>query len=351
MAGPSIPDSAIADLITSTRPDEGRGRFQQIAQRVTHYTVMGRLMKDEKQEFQSGTKIQGNLLINHSFAFQMVGLHQVIEPSVPTLMGTFEVDWRHFNFNWPWERREVLMNRSKSALFKLLEARRVGAAISAFEGLESLFWAPSVGDTSLDIYPIFYWVPKATTNAAGFNGKNPIGFNNCGGIDATNSANERWRSWNAAYEEVSDEDLLFQMGRAFRRTKFVSPVTHEDYSRGKAMDNRIYMNETTISACEQEARSRNDNHGNDLGKFHDSTAFKRLPLEYVDKLDEHADDPVLYINWQNMAFIWLEGDYMHEHDPKNDANQPNTWVTHTDGTCNTCCTDRRRQACINKVAA
>lgn len=344
----TLQDSDIADLIKSTRADEGVGRFNEIASRLTHYEVMSRMMKTDKQEFQAGRKVQGNLLVNHSFSAKQVGLHEVIEPTIDDLFEQFEVPWRHTNCNWSWERREGLMNRSAQQIFNMIDGRRVAAMISLFEHLETQFWtAPTDSDNALDWYGIPYWVVKATSDTAGFNGGNPTGFSD--GAGSINSdTHTRWANWNAQYTDVTEDDLLRELRKACRRTDFKSPVDFEDYSNGGGQQRRIYMNEETIDAMESDMRTRNDNHS-DLAQYYGATTFKRHPLRYVPKLNDDTQNPVYCLNFEWLALVFLSGDFLYEHDPEKSPNQPNTWVVHTDLTGNVLCTNRRMQAVINKA--
>lgn len=342
----TLTESNIADLLTSTRSDTTLdGKFNQIATRFTKYYARQWFKKD-KLEFQSGDRIDGSLLVNHSFSATMVGLHEVLKPNIPDIMTTFNVPWRHTNHNWSWERRENLMNKGRDQVFDLMKARRIGSEISLVELLETEVWSKPADSTNvLDVFGIPYWVIKATSNTSGFNGGNPSGFSSgAGNVNSTNF--ERWKNFNATYVNINEDDLLREMRQAYRKTHFVSPVTIDDYRKGVADNHGIYMNEVTIDGCEVEMRTRNDAHQN-LTEFMGATAFKRQTLQYVPKLDDDSNNPVYMLNHNWMCPVCLKGDVNYEHPPKNTANQPNTWVIHEDLTWNWLCTDRRQQAVIS----
>lgn len=348
MAPVTLHDSDIADLVMATRIP-GEDKFEDLASRLTDYEVMGYLMTRDREIQENGNKWEGNLLVDHSFSAQMVGLHQVIEPDIPNLFEQYTVPWRHTNWNASYERREWLMSSGKSKLFDLWKGKRAAARISGAELFEDQFWsAPSSSSNKLDVYGIWYWVIKATSGA-GFNGQNPSGWSACAGLDASASRNARWRNYSAVYANVTRPDLIRKMRTGYRATKFKSPVTIDDYRKGKGANHRIYLNETSIDLFEEFMENRNDNHGSDITKFMDATSFKKSPLRYVPQLDSDSDNPILMLDMSHVHVKFLKGDVMHEHDPMNSQHQPNTFVEHTDTTWNVGISNRRVQAVYNQV--
>lgn len=336
----------MVDLVAATRGDATfEGTVTEIASRLQDYSYKKLLAKD-KLKIQSGPFIKGNLLVDHNHSAQMAGLHEVYEPDIPDLAARWRLDWRHAHNYWGWERREMLMNRRRDEIFDIIKMRRAGAKISLAELFESQIWsAPTDSSNDLDLFGIPWWFPKAATNAEGFNGGNPSGFSDCAGIDCTDPTYARWKSYNAAYAQINEHDLLDKMGRAYRKIGFKSPVDLEDARRGTAEDYRIFMNEVTLSAFEKLMRARNDNLS-DLAEFMGTTSWKKRPLTWVPKLDTDTSNPVFMLNFQWISLCVLDGDFPYEHDPAAEPNQPNSMVVHEDYTMNLLTTNRRAAGAV-----
>ena len=76
----------IIDLTTSTRPNEGLGKLNDLASRLTSYVFTRALLEQDKITYDGGTSIKSNFLTDHNNSAAMVGLHEVIEPNIPDVL-------------------------------------------------------------------------------------------------------------------------------------------------------------------------------------------------------------------------------------------------------------------------
>lgn len=344
----SIAISDVNDLIVATRENQVLGKLIDIATRLTEYKFVTELIKKNRVTHSGGTSITADVIHDHNFSAQMVGLHQVIEPNINDVLTTFSVPWRHCNHHWAYERREMLTNvtgKSLQQIVDIIRVRRQASFLSMAELLETQWWTntPDINDLKA-LYGLKYWVVMTgATTTAGFNGTVPSGFTTVGGLNP--STYTRWKNYNGLFTDVSENDLLDKMSRAMDQTNFVSPIDIVEYTAGIGQSSWICTNLNNKTALETELRSRNDTHFM-LGQFANAVAFRNSPIRYIPKLDEDTRNPLYMLDMNYMMVAGLEGDENYEHPPANHRDQPNTYVVHSDATMNAICTSRRRQTVL-----
>ena len=183
--------SDIEDLVNSTLDNLGPPGFQQIAQRLTDYEIMSRLLKKDRVLINSGKGIERRIMLDHSGAARHTEMYGTDQLNITDVLKLLKVPWRFADTHYAVERRENLMNMPPSELVDLLDLRRIDAMLSMTEELETKGWkAPTDSSDTLSPFGIAYWLTKNTSE--GFNGGNPSGFSDDGGIDA--SVETRWRN-------------------------------------------------------------------------------------------------------------------------------------------------------------
>ncbi len=342
----AITDADINDLVVGTQKDLGRPDFQQIAQSLTDYEVFPVWFKKDKVTFDSGVGIQKTLMNRIPDVARHVGWTEADAPNISDLLTQMSIPWRHATTNWSYKRQEMLMNRGKSRIVNVIEARRAGAMIDMVETLETAGWS-APGDSTDDTEPfgIPYWVVKSAST--GFNGGAPSGFTTVAGVNLTTTPT--FKNYTAAYVAVSKPDLIKKMRTMKRKTAFKSPVDISDYIKGRGMRYRIYMNEETISTIEEVGESQNENLGRDIASIDGvNMAFRGFPLRYVPQLDGDTSNPVYFIDHSTWQPVCLAGDYLRESDPVRDPEKHDWYTVYVDLTYNYVCFDRRRNGVISK---
>jgi hypothetical protein len=286
----------IGDIVATTRAEDGPLRFQQIAQNLPFYEVFSRWFKRDKVMFSSGYKIQRTLMTKlNRAAAKHVGFLEPDAVNIIDVLETMSVDWVHALTSWGLVyQTDVLMNSGKDLILNVIKPRRVASLLGLVEDIEELSWgsAPAAGDT-VNPWAIKYWITYNATT--GFTGGASVGSTK-GGVNPTNTPNFKNYSI-AAYTDVGDNDLVKSMRTAFRKCRFVSPISHPDY-RGQIRDRyRLYCNEETITGFEDVVRSHNSNLGKDLAMFDGAAYIAGYPIIYVPQLDDDsASDPVYGID-------------------------------------------------------
>jgi hypothetical protein len=344
MPGVVTPEN-VRDLVAATLRDLGRLHFQQVAQTIQHYEVFSKWFKEDKVQIDSGIGIQRTLMTSLSRRASHVGLFEETQISIPDLMRQLQIPWRFAQTHWAWEYREILMNRGQALIFNVIKPRRADAMISLAEELEEKAWsAPTVDQTHLP-YGIPYWVVK--NNTEGFNGGLPTDHTTVAGINL--DQNPTFKNYTNSYSVVSKSDLIPKMRTAKRKTKFISPVTVDDYTNGPGEQYRIYVNEQTMTELENVGESQNENLGRDLAYAFNNLVFRNHPIIWIPQLDSDTDNPIYGIDHSKFYPVVLEGDFLRESEPMQDPRQHNVYQVFVDLTYNYLCVDRRSQWVIKRV--
>lgn len=336
----ALTDSDIADMLISTLEDLGRLRFSLISTKLQRYEVMGRLLKQDSIQFDSGIGIQRNILIKEDGTARMVGLWESDVVNVPDLLTTMEVPWRQTTFNWTWERRELLKNRGPARILDQVKLRRAAAMISAAKLMETQFWAkPSSSSDKTSVFGVPYWITKNATE--GFNGGNATGFSGGpGGIDRDAAGNEQWKNYTFDYNTFTKADLLKKLRQAHRKCTWLAPVDIQDYRKGSGQQFRIYTNDAVVVELEDIGEGQNENLGRDLAPYSagghirynadGALVFRGHPIVWVPQLDSDSDNPLYMLDLSCFYPVILTGDNLRESEPDRAPNQHNVWVIHVD---------------------
>lgn len=352
----------INDLVAGTLKELGRNRFQQIAQPLQQYPVVSRWFRKNKVQFDEGVGIQRNLMITLSNQARHTGLTATDTADIPQLMAQLSVNWRHAQNAWAFGYQEILMNRGKALVFKVIQPRRTDCMISLAAELEAKAWtlAPS-GDVNLP-WGLPFWVVYAAAAAPGaFTGGYPSGYSTMAGISLTTAPN--FQNYTCTYTGTPTKaDLVNSMRAGHRRIFWHSPVNVSDYRKGEYGDLQLYTDETTLRAFESIGEGQNENLGRDIApfggagdvKFVEATlTFRRHPIRWIPQLDDTtvytaATHPIYMIDHSTFYPACLAGDYLRESQVIRAPTQHNMYRVFVDLTYNYLCVDRRRNAVFSQ---
>jgi len=348
--------SEIADLVITTLEDLGRMRFQQIAQPLQEYEVMSHFLKKDRVQIDDGYGIKRTLMLNYGSAARRTGLFGTDDVNVYDHLAQLSVPWRQVTTNWAFEKREMLMNRGKSLLNKIILPRRAGAMIALAEILEADVWK-TLGATDDEApFGIPYYIVKDTTT--GFNGGHAAGHSSTAGIDVGTYPN--YKNYTVTYDtgtagdEFTTTNTLKPLRTMHRKLGWRSPVSTPDLGGTTTMNRyRLYVNEAVITGMEGLGEAQNENLGRDLARYggdrdiaQDTLLFRRHPIVWIPKLDDDSQNPVYMMDLSTWNPVVLRGDFLRESAPKEAPNQHNTMVVHVDLSYNYVCVDRRRNGIL-----
>lgn len=331
----------ISDMIIATHKHREKEKFNQVAQRVVEYPFFDYAIRKNRVRMLSGTSILRSLMVSTSGAFRMVGLNQQDVLNISDVMMQIEVPWRHANTPFGWDVKEVMMQSGDKQIVELLNIRRADAQLARIEGMSSKIWqAPSASTDKLNPWGIPHWV--VGNAATGFTGDVPSGF-----TDVAGGTHAKWKNYAAQYAAVSKADLITKIVDGMAETRFVSPITVDDYKRGVSDRFKIFAPRSVIKQVEAIQEQQNDSLGSDVAPMFGKANINRTPFTREPQLEDtvlYPKAPVYTLDLDYWEICFLEGGFERVSKPKPAPNQHDTLVSHIDDSFNLLCSDRRRQA-------
>ncbi len=343
--------SDIADLLVATQDHLGPNKFEDLASNFEWY-LADTFMRKENRRYQGGTKGRFNAITSTSGAAKMTGIGATDDVDVRPNLTNGEVEWRHSTVNYAIDEIEVMMNASEPhRIVELVATRRAGAMIDLAELMETQLWS-SPADGSDNAFGIPYWV---TDNASdGFNGGNPSGHSDKGGIDASSVSS--WNNWTFTYSAFSVASLVRKMRTAQYRTNWRPPTEIPGYDRKGDRYCFVMVNTDTIVQMEEMLDAQNENLGADLATFGGKTQgftrtgqgmvfFRGYPVIQVPKLrDSSLTDPIYMLDLNKFGTRILKNRFMKETVIPRASRQHTVTEFHVDTTFNWVCENVRHQA-------
>jgi hypothetical protein len=343
----NITVESMADLVSQTLRDLGRGKLVQIAQNRPDYILWNTIWKKDRIVIESGQGIQRSLLAKLPDSARHTGLFAQDTLNIEALMTNLVIPWRHVTASWSWELREMKMNSASARINNIIKPRRETAWINLIETVEQKAWSSPAVDDNLLPYGVPYWVVK---NAAeGFNGGAPSGHTTVAGVNLTQYPT--FKNYTNTYTAVSKKDLLKKMRVGHRKTNWRSPLGNEAEAKYIRQMLKYFMSNEVMTKMEEIAENQNDNLGSELGRYNgEELTFKRHSLHWSPELDEDTDDPIYGLDCRYFNPVVLGGQFMSETEPTPVPNQHTVRAQFVDTTYNYLCTNRRAQQVFSKAA-
>jgi hypothetical protein len=341
----SLSAEQIADLVSTTLNELGRGKWTDIASVYQEYYALPKLLKQEKVQFDSGPEIELQVMHKYGGNAKHTGLYATDDVNSEDIMAKGKIPWRHSTTNWSYDEREITMNAAPSKIVDLVKTKRAGAMGGLAELMETALWSKPASSADVTTpFGLTYWIVKYD-GTGGFDGGNPTGFTSGAG-NISSSTYTRWANWAAQYTTSDKADLISKMRKAYTKIQFKSPV---DYPSASGADRyTIYTNYDGLAALEDIGESQNENLGRDVASMDGKIVFRGNKVDYVPYLDNDTENPYYFVNWGVFDMVFLKGEYLKETGPIPAPKQHRVKEVHVDLTWNTRCVDRRRLAVIHK---
>jgi len=358
-----LSDEALMDLLCVTSDEVGRGSLE-MALDHNDYPFIDTILREDRLDLEGGTAITRRIRLDKSGQARWVDPWEPDDPRQVDTVYPFTMPWKYLQTQKTYERHQVLMNAgSDQQIYDFVELQEVSAMEDFCNELEGAAWSVPASPTEKAMWGVPTWICKAVdATGTGFFGGRPdggtawadvAGIAPCTSDDGTSSiagGKARWRNYCAPYTAVNTT-LLKTIRTAFKRIRFrAPPMISKAFEKGSPYENfRIYTNVDTSVLLEELAEKRGDRYGANLMLYEGAVVFNRVPIVGIDWLDADTSDPIYMVNRTFFKAIVLAGDYLRKSKIYNEANQHNVYRQYTDLTVQTGCTNRQRQAVINKV--
>jgi hypothetical protein len=332
----------VLDFVADTLRDLGKPKFTDISSNLQRHVAMKNLMRKNRVQLESGTGIQFNVLVGQSNAARNVALAESDNVNLVDGMKQANTVWRNSQTSYMLIGQLMAMNREPAKIVDYIKQQRIMAMISLAELMEGNFWNFPLFSDSKTPLGLPYWVGKNATK--GFTGGIPSGYPDVAGLSPTTYPN--WNNWAAPYTAISRDDFIRQAREAATKTDFQPPVdgipspdTGDEYG--------FYTAYAVIQPLEEACESQNDNLGNDVSSRDGKVLFRRVPVQWVPKLDADTTNPFYGINWGWYKTYILRGWWMKETEIPQTPGQHTVSSHFMDCTYNFVTKNRRCHFCLS----
>lgn len=330
-------DSQILDLVIGVLDQMDPGNFEQIAQELQDYEIMGTLLEKDKLLTQGGRGIERRMMTKTAGSFRHTSPYEDDVINIVDLLKKMIVRWVHATANWAFETGEILQCADgKTLVNNIVKPREIGTMIDIAQGLESDFFNTYDADDEQAPYGLKYWLTKGLTD--GFTGGSPTGDDMVANVDLTKVLN--FMNWYAQYSAVTEDDFVDKLDKAFYKTNWKQPVKSPNHSKERRL--RFYTNYTLRRLIVKQSRRQNQDLGPDIGALDGETVYKKIPFKAIPALDTDSTNPLYGIDMGTFGAVVLKGDYLRRSDPMPHPTKHRVKVVHIDLTYNYACVNRRR---------
>ena len=324
--------------------------------------VLNQWFKGDKIQRDGGDRVTRYITLRDAGNAQHVRMYDVDTPNVANVDEVIQVNWTHAQVSFTYSIKELAMNKgNRSRIYCLLKQRRMNAFREFADLLEESAWETPSGSSD-DRSP--FGIPAWLTQGDGLSGGEEgfIGYlgdyttagdteseiSTTGGLSCSSTVNPRWASYYGDHQGNLDDRLLRKLARAFRKTKFQSPMfAKQAIDPESGFSNfRLYTNDSVITEVDEIARKSDDRLGADLGKYAGSTIYKGIPFKYVDVLDTELTyvrgaDPIYGVNHNHFYPVCLNGENFRINKPMSKVGQHNVLTVYVDLSYAYICDNRR----------
>lgn len=325
------------------------------------YEVLNQWFGEDKVTLDGGDRITRHISLRDTGNATHTRLYDTDTPNVSNVDETIKVEWTHAQVSYSYSVKEIAMNMgNRVRIYNLLKQRHDNAYREFADLLEEVAWrSPTSSSDDLNPLGIPSWLVQPDTDPAGaagdFNGyvgnywqDTEVAFTTVGGLACSATQNPRWANYYEDHGGNLDTTLLKRLRRAFRKTKFQSPMfakqtidPKSDFSKF-----RLYTNSAVLDELEEIALKSDDKVGADLGKYAGATIFKGIPFMYVDSLDTakqyvYGANPIYGVNHNHFKAYCLSGEYFRVNKPMSKVGQHNVLTVYIDLSYAYLCDNRR----------
>lgn len=322
------------------------------------YEVMHRWFAADKKVLGGGKKVTWDINLKDTGNAKHTRIFDTDTPNIANVVKEGEANWTHFQNSFSYNVKELAINRdNKTRIFDLLKNRRLNCIRESADALEEAAWkTPTDSTDDLNPFGIFGWLSQGTNGSTGaFDAyvanywSDASSTFNAGNVACTSALNTNWASYYIDHDGNLDDSLMKSLRRAFRKTKFQSPVIGKEAvdPQSDFYNFRFYTNSAVLDEIEELATKSDDAIGYDLGKYAGAVVFKGIPFIYVDSLDTakqyvYGSNPIVGVNHKHFYPIVLSDENFRWNPPMpHGPGQHNTLTVYLDLSYAYVCKNRR----------
>lgn len=300
------------DLLNSTLEAFDKGYFAETFA-YTDYPLVKLFFEEAREDNSGGNRLEWEVRLRKSGTAQWIAPYATTANTVQSVTAKAFAPWRSFQEKIHYDMLEKNMNHGKEQLVDIMMPKMSAAVESIQELLESAI-AGSLGSiTDTDpIYGLQYWLGPvgtvsssnyvtATDTTGGFNGQlfrssDGGASYTIGGLDASDVANSRWRSYCATHNGTFSSTTVEQIKRALTRTDFKTMDGAKGQTKRENSGRRaILMSHDFCDAYETILNSGPDwLNGDAAGKT--DAKIRKIEVMRVPIFGDYSHQPIIGVN-------------------------------------------------------
>lgn len=353
MAGRDI--ALFNDWLISTNEHVLTGPKDILDEVVKQTYFFGDLMKGKgiAQVVKSGSTITDRIQLTDTTQGSYYLPNATFDPAIEDVLSKITCRWRFFHNMWAYTEHEFELNQGGDQYTQFKDIKFVkqqATKVNTFNLVEEALWVttPTTGDMEASAGTKPYSITAFITS----DGAMPSGFSNLEGLSSTTYT--RWKNQTSNFTIASpDTTILPAFDDMIHKVNFESPPSMSEYIADTRW-NKFKVVCDLASRKKYVALTRDSNDRlivmNDPGSYskQDGVMTAGIPIRYVKGIDAigYTNPTYFFINSDHLFPIFHSKRYFFEKEPMNNANQPYTWVVHSDCWYNLFCSSRQRLGMI-----
>lgn len=353
MAGKAI--DLFNDWLISTNEHVLTGPTEILDEVVSQTYFFGDLMKGKgsAKVVRGGNSVTDRTQLTDTTQFSNYLPNATFDPAIEDVLDKIVVRWRYAHNMWAYTDHELELNQGDQyEQFKDIKfAKQQATKVNTFNNMDSALWTAADSATT-DMESSGGTKPYSIRAFITPTGVAPSGWTNVANINP--STKTRWKNQFSNFTIASvDTTLLPAFDDLIHKVNFESPPSMGEYIK-ETKFNKFKVVCDLNSRKKYIALTRDSNDRlivmNDPGSYNksDGVLTAGIPVRYVKAIDaiSYTNPTYFFINSEYLFPVFHTKRYFYEKEPMCNANQPYTWVIHSDTWYNLFCASRQRQGII-----
>jgi hypothetical protein len=336
---------------------EDRLAAQDLSLPLQDYKYASRLFSGNlKKDTMSTSECKWKVKVNTNDNFQTVGLYHRDSSTRVNTLDQGEMKWALTTNNYHYDIDEEIFRTGGRQIYDYIEDLERDLMTSFYTGMEDLVFGPGpTGPTQspFSVASLLWWITAtqdsvSENNAAkGFNGFEPVGWQNngVGGISCRDYP--QWRNRTFPYTQISRSDFVEEVITSMDLCSFTPPVQRPDIVDQKRMDWELLTTYSVLARLRQLLQLGNDNIGEDVAKYSGNVYVRGVPLNWVPawtnaaSVNQRTDGVILGVNWSTFRAYYAAGRQMRKRKAFQHPEMSNVRVRCMDDSVQMVCFNRR----------
>lgn len=334
------------DFVASYLQKYPMGKWQDISMPLQEYHFASRLFDRMEKAEMTTSMCKWKIETGYADNFQVVGLYHRDSSNRVNVLDEGSMKWAMTTTNYHYDIDEEVFKQGADEIVDYIGLKEKGLMKSFFAGMEDhMFGAGPTSPTQKPFPPssLLWWITANATE--GFNGAEPTGFTDVGGIDTDDYPN--WKNRTGAYAQFTHEDAVAKIIRAMDKCEFNPPVATNDIVSQSRPNWELLTTYSRIEEGRELLRTGNDNIKMDLATYANSVVIRGVPMVNVPawthsgSVNARTDGVILGVNWKTFKWYYQSGRSQRKRKPFQHSEMSNVRLRCMDDSGQIVCFNRR----------